>query len=46
VGARRVLNWDIHKGLDYMNWIFDSNIGDGLTFEWEIDAHMWGRGFG
>jgi hypothetical protein len=40
---RKVLKRDGHKGLDQTNWMLDKNVGDGLTFEWKIDAHMWGR---
>jgi hypothetical protein len=29
----KVLNHDVHMGLDYMNWKFDINTSDGLTLE-------------
>ncbi len=31
---RRVLSWNDHKGLNYMNWMFNNNVDDKLTFDW------------
>jgi hypothetical protein len=30
---RRVLNWDGHKGLDWMNWMSNKNVDDKLAFD-------------
>jgi hypothetical protein len=29
-----VLSWDVNKGLDLMNWMFNKNVNDELTFNW------------
>jgi hypothetical protein len=31
---KKVLNRDDHGGLDYMNWVFDKNVDNELTFDW------------
>jgi hypothetical protein len=30
----KVLNQNDHNGLDYLNWMFNMNIDDELTFDW------------
>jgi hypothetical protein len=30
---RKVLNWDGHKGLDWMNWMSNRNVDDKLALD-------------